>query len=261
MSKTIESLARGIEVVEALREHSPASLAELHRCTGINKATLLRILHTLQGVGWVYRSLGDSRYRLSFTLTNQMILTDEALQLAELAAPVLHTVYQNHGWPIDIAIREGSVIRIVETTRSLAAFILNRQLMTYTPPFLFSAHGRAYLAFCSDEERREIVALLRAKNDREGRLVRDTPWLSGLLEQTRKRGYGVRESAYFGTTSPSGQLVDAIAVPLLDGGNILGTMSMAWPHKAVGEQEMEGVIYPVLCAAAEQLVGRVRDLG
>lgn len=258
MVKTIEALARGIEVVEALREHSPISLAELHRQTDINKATLLRILTTLQEAGWVYRSLGDSRYRLSFTLTNQMILTDEALQLAELAAPVLHSVYQHHGWPIDIAVREGTVIRIVETTRSLAAFILNRQLMSYTPPFLFSAHGRAYLAFCPDEERREILELLRVKNDKEGRLARDTPWLARLLEQTRKQGYGVRESAYFGATSSSGQLVEAIAVPLLNGDALLGTMSMAWPHKAVSEQEIQDVIYPALCGAAKMLVQRVQ---
>jgi len=261
MAKTIEALARGIQVIEVLREHSPASLSELHRYTEINKATLLRILSTLQEAGWIYRSLGDSRYRLSFTLTNQMALTDEVLQLAELAAPVLHSVYKHHGWPIDIAVRDGSVIRIVETTRSLAAFILNRQLMSYTPPFLFSAHGRAYLAFCSDAERREIVDLLRAKNDREGRLVRDAPWLTRLLEQTRKQGYGVRESAYFGAISSTGQLVEAIAVPLLDEGRILGTMSMAWPHNAVSEQEIQDTIYPVLCDAANRLVQRTREVG
>jgi len=261
MVKTIESLARGIEVVEALRAHSPVSLADLHRYTGINKATLLRILTTLQEAGWVHRSLGDSRYRLSFTLTNQMTLTDDVLQLAELASPVLHSVYVKLGWPIDIAVREGAVIRIVETTRSLAAFILNRQLMNYTPPFLFSAHGRAYLAFCPDDERREILELLRAKKDREGRLALDTQWFSGLMEQTRKQGFGVREAAYFGAASSSGQLVEAIAVPLLDGGRVLGTMSMAWPHKAVSEQEIRDRIYPALCEAARRLVLRVQEVG
>lgn len=261
MVKSIESLARGIDVVEALREHSPASLADLHRCTGTNKATLLRILTTLQDAGWVYRSLGDSRYRLSFTLTNQMTLTDEVLQLAELASPILHSVYVKFGWPIDIAVREGTVIRIVETTRSLAAFIHSRYLMSYTPPFLFSAHGRAYLAFCPDEEQREIMELLRAKKDKEGRLALDTQWFSHLMEQTRKQGYSVREAAYFGATSSTGQLVEAIAVPLLAEGRILGTVSMAWPHKAVSEQEIRDTIFPALCDAVRLLAERVKEVG
>jgi DNA-binding IclR family transcriptional regulator len=81
------------------------------------------------------------------------------------------------------------------------------------------------------------------------------------MEQTRKQGFGVREAAYFGAASSSGHLVEAIAVPLLDGGRVLGTMSMAWPHKAVSEQEIQDRIYPALCDAARRLVLRVQEVG
>lgn len=75
MVKSIESLARGLQVVDAIRQHAPASLATLHQSTGISKATLLRILKTLQEAGWVYRALGDATYRLSFSLNRQVPTT------------------------------------------------------------------------------------------------------------------------------------------------------------------------------------------
>ncbi|MBV0934263.1 helix-turn-helix domain-containing protein [Marinobacterium weihaiense] len=89
MVKSIESLARGLRVVEAIRHHAPVSLSLLHQQTGISKATLLRILRTLQEAGWVYRALGDSRYRLSFTVSQQMPEQAPGEQLAELAAPAV----------------------------------------------------------------------------------------------------------------------------------------------------------------------------
>ena len=60
--KTIESLQRGLEVMHAIEQASAISLTELHRQTGLAKATLLRILKTLQAAGRVQRNELESRY-------------------------------------------------------------------------------------------------------------------------------------------------------------------------------------------------------
>ncbi|MBL0283610.1 MAG: helix-turn-helix domain-containing protein, partial [Zoogloea sp.] len=46
--KTIDALSRGLDVLRSLEERRGQSLAELHRATGIPKASLLRILETLE---------------------------------------------------------------------------------------------------------------------------------------------------------------------------------------------------------------------
>ncbi|WP_302140078.1 helix-turn-helix domain-containing protein [Halomonas alkalicola] len=69
MSKTIQALARGLKVVNVIdAEDAPVSLKDLHEATGIDKATILRILATLESEGWVYRGIGDNRYRLTYKL-------------------------------------------------------------------------------------------------------------------------------------------------------------------------------------------------
>lgn len=258
MVKSIESLARGLQVIEAIRQHSPASLARLHQCTGISKATLLRILKTLQEAGWVYRALGDSCYRLSFTLNHQLPCNDFGEQLAELAAPIIQEMQDRLRWAVDITIREGMTMKIVETNRPYSAFILNRHLMGYRPPFLMSGNGRAYLAFCPDEEREEIITALKASNSREGRLARDSLWLQRLLEDTRKRGYGIREPAFFGVATTEGGQVEAIAVPVFHQNRIQATLALSWPQGAVSEPDVRQHYFPLLREIADRISERLQ---
>ncbi|WP_432694998.1 IclR family transcriptional regulator domain-containing protein [Marinobacterium sp. YM272] len=253
MGKSIESLARGLQVIEAIRQHSPASLAVLHKQTGINKATLLRILKTLQEAGWVFRAVGDSCYRLSFTLNRKVTDSCPEGQLAELAAPIIQEFQGRLRWPVDIAMRDGLTMKIVESTRVQSVFILNRQVMGLRLPFLFSGIGRAYLAFCPDEERRSIIAELRSMKGKEGRLANDTLWLQKLLDQTRRQGYGVRESSYFGVGTTEGEQVEAMAVPVFHGERVAATVTMSWPKGAIAQSELSRDYYPLLRSVADRL--------
>ncbi|WP_010324214.1 IclR family transcriptional regulator domain-containing protein [Marinobacterium stanieri] len=253
MVKSIDSLARGLHVVEAIRQHSPVSLAELHHQTGISKATLLRVLKTLQEAGWVYRALGDSCYRLSFTLNRNLADNDPGEQLAELAAPIIQELQSELRWPVDIAMRDGLAMKIVESTRLHSVFILNRQVMGYRPPFLMSGNGRAYLAFCPEEERRSIINALKASKTKEGRLACDTVWLQQLLEQTRRQGYGERESSYFGVGTTEGEQIAAIAVPVMDKQGVKATLALSWPQGTLSKDQIDQHYYPLLRGAAERL--------
>jgi len=60
--KSIDALRRGLEVMLAIQRSSAATLSELSRQTGLSKATLLRILKTLQQAGWVERNELEKRY-------------------------------------------------------------------------------------------------------------------------------------------------------------------------------------------------------
>jgi len=253
MVKSIEALARGLLVVEAIREHSPASLALLHQQTGISKATLLRILKTLQEAGWIYRALGDSCYRLSFSVRQQLPENDASAQLAELAAPIIQELQRRVRWTIDVAMRDGLAMKIVESTRLQSDFILNRFILGHRAPFLFSGNGRAYLAFCSDDERRSIIAGLKALGGKEGRLACDSVWLQQLLNETGRQGYGVREPSYFGVCTTEGEQVEAIAVPVFQQGKVQATLALSWSQGALNRQEYEQYYYPLLREAADRL--------
>jgi IclR family KDG regulon transcriptional repressor len=61
----VRALERGLQVLVALATDLPqASLQDLHRYTGLNKATLLRLLDVLQRTEFIEQDAGSGDYRL-----------------------------------------------------------------------------------------------------------------------------------------------------------------------------------------------------
>jgi IclR family mhp operon transcriptional activator len=61
--KSIRALERGLEVLRLLSQYEGRSLQALHEASGLPKATLLRILHTLEQSGLAWRAIYDGEWR------------------------------------------------------------------------------------------------------------------------------------------------------------------------------------------------------
>jgi IclR family mhp operon transcriptional activator len=159
--KRIRSLERGLQVLRALQDDPISSLHELHRLTRIPKPTLVRILHTLEGVGAVSRRLADGRYRISATLSRRK--PDRFDRVAEAAAPALDRLCRKISWPSDLFVPAGDHIEIRETSRVRTPFstVFMHDRIGTPVNWVLSAVGRAYLAYCPDKERQKILTLLR----------------------------------------------------------------------------------------------------
>ena len=256
MENTIRALARGLQVIEYLQSHSPASLANLHKDTGLPKVTLLRILHTLQEEGWVYRGIGDDRYRLSYHLQHLGDNLMAADALAEAAGPILDNLQAEVLWPSDVAVRKGLNMEIVETTRKKQAIVINREAIGVRPEILRSAVGHAYFAFCSDTERAEILERLAVRDDEQGRLAKDGVWIDSVLTSVQQRGYGQRDARSWPT--PAGDLC-GIAVPVFVEERVKACINIVWPEGAVAPDLVDKRFYPLLREASEQLSKVVED--
>ena len=66
--KSINALARGLEVLQILQSSGALTLADLYRLTGIPKASLLRILKTLMQSGFIWQRMVDDAWVPSFSL-------------------------------------------------------------------------------------------------------------------------------------------------------------------------------------------------
>ncbi|MGC3654891.1 helix-turn-helix domain-containing protein, partial [Pseudomonas aeruginosa] len=64
-------------------------LEELHYLTELPKATVSRLLHTLQEQGWLYRGLTDRRYRLRSSRLYGDAAERFRCQVVERSAPLL----------------------------------------------------------------------------------------------------------------------------------------------------------------------------
>jgi IclR family mhp operon transcriptional activator len=256
-SDTIRGLERGLQVLQFLQTNPIASLHDLHVATGISKPSLLRILHTLERSHLVSQRLGDGRYRISANIIRVARRRARHDRIAEAAAPVLDKLCQKISWPSDVLVPVGDCMEIAETSQTQSPFYIPISGIGRRVNWLLSAVGRAYLAFCPAKEIEAILQRLVKSDKPEDRLASDRKGLDKVLMETRQRGYGVRAPTYSGELygePPRGDGLAAIALPLLDGGRVHGSINIMWIKTAFTVEEFAARHLADLKAAATEIV-------
>jgi IclR family mhp operon transcriptional activator len=235
--KPVQSLERGLLVLAALREMRAASLHDLHQRTGIPKATLTRILYTLYRQGLVWQRMADGAFLPGHTMLARARL-DHTDALVEIASVVLEQLCERVMWPSVLSVPRLDYMEVVETNSPRAHFdALPPAPLGFRANLLRSASGRAYLAFCPDQEREAVLRRLREKDVAGHELAHDPQAVRRIVETTRQRGYSVRDPDFGGHYSkPRSESDDgrnSIAMPIRSGGEVLGCVNLTWRRKAL----------------------------
>lgn len=260
--ETIRGLQRGLQVLQALQSNPISSLHDIHLATGISKPSLLRILHTLEQFGMVSRRLADGHYRIS-TFVRAARKRDRYDRVAEAAAPVLDRLCQKVSWPSDLFVPAGDHMERRETSRAQSPFIHPPNYMNRIGQpvnWLMTGVGRAYLAYCPDSERDEILQRLRQSDQPEDRLARDPRQVEKILAETRAKGYGTRAPAFVGGEygNPKDDGLAGIAVPLLDRTRVHGSINILWIRTALTIDECAARHLADLRAAESEIVSSLQ---
>lgn len=251
--KSVDALRRGLMVMHAIEQSSAVTLAELHLQTGIPKASLLRILKTLIESGWVVRNELERRFMPAASPGDSGPHSHWRSRLSALAAPVRATLERRIPWPTDLAVRDGSSMLILDAHRPINGLAVNYRVLGFRPSMWVSSLGRCYLAFCPDEERRALMALLA----RSSALAQDRTFLredaiQRLIATGRSQGYCSRDPSELGSESP--ERFGAIAVPVFAGDQLLASLSCSWLPKVIDESSIVAQCLSALRDAA-QLIG------
>ncbi len=230
--KEIRSVSRAVSVIDALCRLDGCGLADLHRATGLPKSTLRRILKTFECSGFVRCSLADRLYRANVGIPAYADTADNPFigQVVAAATPILQELSKKVPWPSDVLVRRGVRMEIVETNRSMTPLMVNRLEIGDQVDMLQSAVGRAYLAFCPDAERKEIMSkTCGALGGEQWRRIETA------LNATRKLGYAERDTASTGSTSQFPWLADklfAVAVPAIVRNRVVCCINLLRPASA-----------------------------
>jgi IclR family transcriptional regulator, mhp operon transcriptional activator len=257
----IEPIRRAFAVLQALNRRRSTTLAVLAAETGLPGPTVVRLLHTLIALGYASRVSREAGYRL----------TDQVLSLAggvrfidhlvDAAIPHMSRFTREQGWPLYLATLSagGMAIRhstAPESPMSFEAAGYDRKSpMSFEAagydrksPVLVGALGRAWIAFCPDDERRRIL---------RGLGVRQGPALKAALESIRRDGFAF-------TQPPRPMRMHGMAVAILDNDRVAGCISMRFPRSAMSEAEAGtrygGLLATMTAAIAADLATR-RDAG
>ena len=171
--------------------------------------------------------LGERVLDLSAGFSNQDAVV-------EVARPFLSSFTQKFKWPLVLATLDIDAMRIRASTGPESpfsaigdrAYLLHRRI-----PLLPTAIGRAYLAFCPDDERQTVLSLLRSSSRVLDRPARNVRSLNELLGSVAKAGYA-------GTDIVPGDPATGLAVPIRFGERVLGTLALRYLRNAISEKEV-----------------------
>jgi DNA-binding IclR family transcriptional regulator len=198
------NLARGLDVLRAFTP-SDQSLGNRDLCerTGLPKATVSRLTHTLTMLGYLSRSR-DQRYTLGAGVLSLGYPLLASMPIRRIARPWLERLARQTGCTVNLAMRDR--LRCVYVD-SVAADPGNsyRPDIGSTLPLLVTAVGRALVLGASAAEQSSI--LNRLKLDDPPRYRLDRPLFDRDREALRTRGHTTSE----GEWRPE---VHAVAVPL-----------------------------------------------
>ena len=252
----VQGLSRGLSLLHAINR-SPegwASILELSEKTGLHRTTVRRLLETLLAEGYVRRSASDDSYRLNLKIRELSDGFTDDEWISEVANPVLGELLQKLVWPSDLCTVDGDCMLVRETTHRFSPLSFHRAMIRQRMPLLFTSAGRAYLAFCSDEERQQLLQLLMAGNDEQASFARNRALVDQMLEKTRRQGYATNDGEW-----QQQQKIAAIAVPVRHRGHILACINVVFLRKAVSVGEAARRYLPELQAAVRKIERRLDD--
>ncbi|MPS99009.1 MAG: IclR family transcriptional regulator [Pseudomonas sp.] len=218
----VRSVERALAIVELLGEHQALGLEELHYLTTLPKATVSRMLSTLQEQGWVYRGLSDRRYRLCARRLFGDCQLRFKRQLVERAAPLLQELSERTGLVVDLSCFDGQRLEVMESAIPQVLrkrYPNNCQIVGHYASLFHSAMGRACLGELGREEVQRLAADERLGDEA---VMRN-------LEEDAHNGFGQRTEGFWEYPVRLPFLIRAIALPVHADGRLAGSIALHWP--------------------------------
>lgn len=260
--KSINALARGLEVLQMLQAAGALTLADLHKATGIPKASLLRILKTLMQQGFVWQRMVDDAWVPSFSLAEWAGRMTRESQLVEVASPVLAALTAEIEWPSVLAVPRLTHMEVLETNAARAYFDqIALGPIGFQVNMLRSASGRAFVAFCEAPVRDAVLDSLR-RSDRPGnRLAHSPAAVAAIIAETQAQGFGLRDADFGGDFDRGRAEVDdgrnSLGVPIRLGGHVPGTLNITWTRRVLKQDRAIAMLVPPALRAAEEIARRL----
>ena len=182
-SFSLTSIARAVSILEAFRDATDLSLAELSRASGLSEATALRYASSLTTHGLLERDPGSGRYTLGMRL---FLLGEDALRGRDprgAALPHMRRLRDLFSETVNLAMRNGDELILIEVVESPRSLRLGANLGE-RDEWGSSAVGKAILAQLEEGEARLLLNETMPRRD-------DAASILAQLPRARKRGYAV----------------------------------------------------------------------
>ena len=183
----VTALARGLEILKAFSQgEALLSNGELVKKTGLPKATISRLTHTLSELGYLVPLKRLGKYQLGVPALSLGYAVLANTSVRTLAKPLMQNLADDAQAPVSLAGRDGIEMVYLECCRSDAPLTLNLDVGSRIP-LAATAMGRAYLAGLCDDERAPVMAQLKKCSGKDW--AETEKQIFQAIDEVAKNGY------------------------------------------------------------------------
>lgn len=232
-------------------EHVSLSIDEIVKKTGIAKATVYRLLWTLEQENLIIYDQSENKYRLGYKLLEYGSIVINNIDIRKEAEPILSEIHNELGHNMLLAIRQGDQMQYLLNYESpdglqTKSYPGRRRVLHY------GALGTVFMAYLPPDEVKKI--LLKAP------LEKRTPYTLTDEKQYMERLQKIRSQGYFIDVDETFVGFTAIAVPVFGNYNeVVAVIGIAGPGFQM-ENEQRDYILQVMKNAANELSKRIGKL-
>jgi len=160
--KFVRSLARGLEVLRAFRPgESILGNQQIVSRTGLSKATVSRLTHTLTALGYLVYLPEQEKYQLGSAILALGYAALSGLTICETARPRMQRLADAAGGSVALGNRDRLSMIYLQHCRSNSNVTLRMDIGTRVP-IAQTAMGRAFLMALPESERKILLARIKA---------------------------------------------------------------------------------------------------
>lgn len=247
-NKTVRGLTRGLMLLNMLNKlDGGASVGLLAELSGLHRTTVRRLLETLQEEGYVRRSPSDDSFRLTIKVRQLSEGFRDEQWISALAAPLLGDLLREVVWPTDVSTLDVDAMVVRETTHRFSRLSFHRAMVGRRLPLLKTASGLTRLAFCPEQDRKELIEMLASRPGDDYQLAREPLKLEAILARARKEGYDRT------TAADQEEKIASIAVPLRSEQRVIGCLNLVYMASAMTIEQAAEKHLPALQRVAKQI--------
>tara|TARA_R110002072_G_C7920496_1_gene531018 strand:+ start:790 stop:1560 length:771 start_codon:yes stop_codon:yes gene_type:complete len=243
----MRTVEKALKLLNFFTEQQPEhGLSNLARLSGIDKATVLRMLGDMEATGLVEQDTRSRKWRLGAGILRLARLREAAFPVTRVLTPILERLATETGETAHASLlsgRELGSVAAVESTRS------NRVIMEagHILPLHATASGVAFTAFANPEIRERALAGDLPQVTPATPTTRET--FEPLVREAMTKGYALSDQAFEAE-------VTGIAAPIFGpDGFACGAISVATPSSRMTADHVSSILSALAPAARLATLG------
>ena len=248
----VPALQRGLQLLAQFSRHQrELSGAELSRRLGLPRASVFRLLQTLEQMGFIERAGEGVSYKLGVAVLRLGFEYLASMELTEHGRPILDGLCTATGLSAHLAVRDGREVVVVAKSAGRSVMFNSIQVGARLPAHA-TVLGRVLLAGLSADELASLYAgaRLEAHSPQTPTTLAE---LKKLVDADALRGYGISQGGYDAGIS-------TVAAPVFDEHHkVAAVINVTVSANRIDAHAMDPLVFEVR-QAADRLSQRLNHL-